>query len=392
VSIRAATAVSEKTYDGRGAGVDVARRVKAELPLAARSVAIVFAAIDVDLPGLLAGIRSELDIPLIGCTTYGEATAEGYTEQSVTLLVLTSDDAELGIGLGEGLLARGNAAVTEAWAAASKSLTSPPKLVIAFPDAALSGVGEVVVKALLDVTEGAIPIIGGCPGDGGRFKSTHQLFGDRVVTDSVPLLLIGGNVSARVVTRTGWKPVGLRGTATRAEGPRLFEIDDKPAIKFMERYIAGSDVDDPEVLGNYPIAVFPEDNNATNDKFILRSAFFSDRATGSITYGAPIPQGAAVQLGRAFRDNVIDSASEAAREVLTDGPPACILFASCGGRKLVLGAKVTREVEALRETVGTQIPICGFYSYGELGPYDSRSADTRTTRYHNCTLVLCALG
>lgn len=385
--------VSEQTYAGGAAGTDVAKRVKAALPLGARSVGIVFASVDTDLPALLAGIRTELDIPLIGCTTYGEATAEGgYTEQSVTLLVMTSDDAEFGLGLGEGLVARGADAVNDAWTAAAGALSTAPKLVIAFPDGALTSRGELVVEALSRKTENAIPIIGGCPGDGGKFKQTFQLFapaGDagRVLSDSVPLLLVGGNVSTAVVTRTGWKPVGLRGTATRVDGPRLLEIDGKPALQFIERYVP--DVDDPEILGNYPIAVFPEDQSS--ERFMLRSAFFSDRATGSIVYGAAIPQGAAVQLGRAFRDHVIDSASEAAREVLRDGPPGCVLFASCGGRKLVLGGKVGREVEALRETLGAGVPVAGFYSYGELGPYDSRSADSRTARYHNCTLVLCAI-
>jgi hypothetical protein len=72
-----------------------------------------------------------------------------------------------------------------------------------------------------------------------------------------------------------------------------------------------------------------------------------------------------------------------------------VLFASCGARKLVLGGSVGEEVTALANVFDASVPIAGFYSYGEVGPasHDERGSSLNGTvpRYHNCTLVACAL-
>lgn len=390
MSVRAATSVSVRIHEPRVAGAELASEALGKLSLGKQSVGILFASIELDLPELLAGLRASLDIPIVGCTTYGEATSAGYTEASATLLILTTDDGELGIGLGEGLVTRREAAVADAWEQASAKLTLPPRLVLVFPDAALTACGEVVVDALNAKLGGKVPVMGGCPGDGGRFKKTFQFFEDRVVSDSVPMIVIAdASLDPIVITRTGWEPVGHRGIATKVSGTDVVEIDHRPAVEFLGRYI--TQLDDPEVLATFPIALFPEGD--TSERFILRSPFFYNKETGAVTYGGLIPEGSTVQVGRAFRDRVLESAEDAARTAITRAggrKPSCVLFASCGGRKMVLGAKLDREIALLVEQFGADTPIAGFYSYAEIGPFDSHDAAASRARYHNCTLVVCA--
>ncbi len=390
MGIRAITAAVETFVDGHAAGVEVAKMVLAHGPLARRSVAILLLTIEADVEAVAAGVRKTLGVPLIGCTTYSEATGAGYTEESVTLLVLTSDTAEFGIGLGERLSTEGADAVGKGWDEAVGMLSKPPRLVIAFPDGALSGRGELVVDALRAKTANRIPIVGACPGDGGAFKRTLQIFDDKVLSDAVPLLLVAGDdVVPAVVTRTGWEPIGAIGVATKASGAVLEEVDGAPALDFVARYV--SEIDDPEILGTFPIALCDDDGT----HYVVRSPFFADRAKGTVTYAAPIPVGAKIRMGRAYREQVVASASDAARAILGargGTPPSCVFFASCGARKLVLGAAVDREVDALKKVFGDDVPIAGFYSYGEIGPLDEpANGGTIDTRYHNCTLVLCAL-
>jgi hypothetical protein len=46
------------------------------------------------------------------------------------------------------------------------------------------------------------------------------------------------------------------------------------------------------------------------------------------------------------------------------------ILISCVGRKLVLQARTEEEVWAAKKILGEKTAIAGFYSYGELSPYN----------------------
>src|SRR4051812_3268807 len=114
MTIRAATASSEDVHEAFGAGQAIADRVKAKAPLGKHSVAVLFASIRFDVAALVKGVRSRLDVPLVGCTTHSEASDEGYFEDAAVLLLLTSDAPCFGVGLGEALSDGVESAVTSA--------------------------------------------------------------------------------------------------------------------------------------------------------------------------------------------------------------------------------------------------------------------------------------
>ncbi len=391
--IQAATGSSEALEDGFVAGREAAAQALGGVERGARSVVVVLCSVMFDLEAVLRGVRSVIDAPVVGGTTYSEATDAGHTDDSVSLLLLTGDDLRFGVGLGEGLAADPQAAVDAAWSAAQAMLGEAPSLAIALPDAALSHQGEAVADALLRHSGGRCPIVGGCTGDGGRFQQTFQLFGDRVLSDAIPLLLLGGGVTAHVVTRTGWTPMGEPGVVTRVEENRLFEIDGAPSIQFLRRYIGDFDVH-PEVMGTYPIALMDETVERDGvTHYVIRSPFFYDAASDSIAYGGRIRQGSHVQMGRSSRDLILAGAGDAAlqlRRRVERRRPLCLFFASCGARKLMLGLAVPKEAGALREAF-PGVPMLGFYSFGEIGAFDSDEPALARPRYHNCTLVVCAL-
>jgi hypothetical protein len=57
------------------------------------------------------------------------------------------------------------------------------------------------------------------------------------------------------------------------------------------------------------------------------------------------------------------------------------------GRKLVMGARVEEEVEAVSDAFGPGTTLAGFYSYGEISPF-ARSPDCRL---HNQTMTITCL-
>ena len=65
-------------------------------------------------------------------------------------------------------------------------------------------------------------------------------------------------------------------------------------------------------------------------------------------------------------------------------PTGLALLVSCVGRKLVMGDRVEEEVEAVREVLGASVPLCGFYSYGEVAPFN----DSVRCELHNQTMTI----
>lgn len=391
MTIGCATASSSVVEDPVEASEEIAEAIRRKLPLRSSSVGILFCSSDFNLTELIKALESRLPFPIVGCTTYSEATEDGYTEASVSLMVLTSDALAIGIGLGEGLCADLGGAVATAYDQARAALGTDPKLILTFPDAGLSCLGEAVITEIEKRNTGGAPVFGGCPADGGKFRQTFQICGGKVYSDAIPIVMLGGDINPVVITRSGWIPLGARARATKVDGNRLLEVDGRPAIDYLQRYIGVTD--DPDVLGTYPIAMLDERLGEDAGRFfVMRSPFSYDKATGSIQFAGCIQRDSVIQLARGTRDDILGGVRDAVSalaERAAGRELAGVLFVSCGARKLMLGRAAEREVALIRDVLPGGLPIAGFYSYGEIGALDSEDERLDDTRFHNTTLVLC---
>ncbi|MEY2954251.1 MAG: hypothetical protein RLZZ401_2338, partial [Pseudomonadota bacterium] len=64
-----------------------------------------------------------------------------------------------------------------------------------------------------------------------------------------------------------------------------------------------------------------------------------------------------------------------------------VLLISCIGRKLVMGARVDEEVEAVADVFGPGAVLTGFYSNGEISPH----MQTVDCKLHNQTMTITTL-
>ncbi len=112
-----------------------------------------------------------------------------------------------------------------------------------------------------------------------------------------------------------------------------------------------------------------------------------------MTFAGDMPTGHLCQLMRANFERVIDAAENAAEDVKefvsgeASGADEVTIAISCIGRRLVLGPRAEEEVEALVEVLGEQAHIVGFYSYGELAPYQKGGA----CELHNQSMTLIGI-
>jgi hypothetical protein len=330
-------------------------------------------------------------LKLIGCTTDGEmSSAHGFTEDAITLALLSSDRIEFSVGVGERAGSEPHAAAAQAIAMARPGLRSEPKLALVLPDGLSASAFQVLDG--FDAALGAgVPVVGGMSADrvGGNRSSyrTHQFFGRRVMSDSVPTLLLGGDLLFSLGVESGWSPVGATLTVTRSEANLLHELDGRPALDLYTHYLGKVMHEDLAGLGSYPLAVYEQGL----DRFYLRVPSRADPGTGAIHFLGEVPEGAQVRITQAIRDAVIDgverSAAVARSRYPGEAPGFAMLF-SCTGRKIVLGTKTAEEVGRACAELPDALPVCGFYTFGEIGPV----ADHCCARYHNTTFVTLLIG
>jgi hypothetical protein len=332
-------------------------------------------------------------IALAGSSTAGEmSSVMGFQQDSLELALFASDSVDVTVGLGREIARDPRAAVAEAVRQARAATALPPTLCIVMPT-----IGVVDTRALLgalhDELGPAVPVLGGgatpeSPVADPAATSGLQFAGHAVVDGGIAILLFSGPLDYAFGVETGWRGVGPRATVTgvAADG-RVTEIDGQAAVDFFERYLGSSEGQPPPIAN--PLAVFDAHDASA---FYLRTATDLDRASGSVAFFGPLPEGSTVQLTVAATDEIV----EGARASITDAlarfpggrPPAAALLWSCATRRFLLGTRTRREVEAVRSVIGPDTPVAGFYCLGEIAPI----VDGDVSQFHNATLVSVLLG
>ena len=108
---------------------------------------------------------------------------------------------------------------------------------------------------------------------------------------------------------------------------------------------------------------------------------------------AAIPQGTTIRLMIGDRDKAIAAAKTAAgvaREQLGGATPKFILMFNCMARNKLLGMHCHEENHEVSQTIGADVPMVGFYTYGEQGPLFGKKGTP--AYFHNETMTLLVVG
>ncbi len=348
---------------------------------------LLFITYDTDPAPFLSGVRAAYpDIELIGSTSVGEMSSTlGFREDSVTLALFASDTVDITAGWSAGVAADPVDAARRAIDRARAKTDQEPRLCVALPSVA-TGDPTPLLHELRHRLGSEVPILGGGSGPRivGAADRARQFFGDDVLEDAVTVLLFSGPLSCSFGIDTGWRPVGRTGTVTDASRSTIRTIDGEPAVVFYERYLGPGG----KPTAANPLAVFAD----ASEDFHLRVPLEADPSTGSVEVAGDISEGARVRLTVAVTGDIFDGTRSAVRHAIdaypaTTAPPAAALVFSCAIRKMVLGTRTGLELDIARDELGSSVPICGLYCYGEIAPLA-----TGATRFHNETIVTVLLG
>ena len=124
---------------------------------------------------------------------------------------------------------------------------------------------------------------------------------------------------------------------------------------------------------------------------LIRTILGVNEADGSLVLAGDVHADGYLRLMHASTDSLVEgaqAAAEAARAALGAPGDGLTVLVSCVGRKLVMGARVDEEVEAVGEVFGQGTTLTGFYSHGEISPMLPSSE----CRLHNQTMTVTFVG
>ncbi len=361
---------------------------------------VVFGSPRFDHAQLLGGIVSVTgDVPMVGGSTAGEISTSGFSTQSVVIMALSSNTLDFVTGIGLNMRQDETACAVALADDISREIPMKETLsLLIFPDG-MGGDGVKVIEGLQSVMGAGMEIVGGYLGDDENFGTTYQYFNGTVYTDAIPGLLVCGKEGLRtgIGVRSGFESIGNRFWCTESEGNVVKRFDDEPALELYKQFLGEERSRRlPGVCLEYPFGLIDDKVSiAGQEYFQLRCGLAINHEKKTITLAASIPEGGAITLTTASRGDIINGAklaAEQAKESLGDAKPQAILMFSCVGRKLVLGRRTQEEVEAVKKILGEDVPLAGFYTYGEIGPIDKRKAGLAAAKFHNETAVLWVLG
>ena len=389
------TAITE-IKDSFTAGVNVAQKALDKLSGLTPNIGIVFSSSNYDNKKLLEGIKKIIgDIPLIGCSTAGSFTEEGLTESGVTLSLVSSDDFQFFTGHGTSLQEN----ILKSVKSASQDF---PQEIKGFPHKSgillidgLKGIGESVTLAAASVLGPEVKLAGGAAGDDLKFLKTYIFDNQTINSNALSLCLVASKSPVVISVKHGHMPISQSYKVTKAQGTRVFEIDNKPAAhiweKLLDEKIQAKEVEAITARDERKIKQFLiryEAGLSSGNQYKLRSpiALNSD---GSMNFVCTMTEGTTFKLMDSDESKQIESAREAAKSAKENAHGYKIIGAlvfDCICRRMILRNRFPEAIQAIKEELGEDIPIIGFETYGEI------AMDVgQLSGFHNTTTVIMLL-
>jgi small ligand-binding sensory domain FIST len=239
-----------------------------------------------------------------------------------------------------------------------------------------------------DATAPGVPLLGGVP-SGARRPGEHRLFLEGwTFRDGAVGVSFSGRVHLEAAVAQSCRPIGEPMIVTRADGPRILELDrGRPAdvlrdlapglppedrVRMREGLLCGVE------MRSTQIEYGPGD-------FLIRDVLRIEADGGAMVVAADLDEYAVVQL------HVRDQATAAADLVRALGPleagaadSAGVLMFSSASRGAALHGAPGHDASLLAERLGP-VPTCGLFGDGEIGPVGG------TTYLHARTSAIAVL-
>ena len=323
---------------------------------------------------------------IIGCTTAGEINGQGVYDDSLQITAIQWERITMRVA---DLRVSGMQNSFQAGASLASTLKAGTLRAMLVLSDGLNVNGTDILKGIQSVLGNDIPTLGGMAGDNAAFTRTLLLH-NNVVSDNLAIAvgLYGDNLITASGALGGWKPYGPPRKVTRAIKNVVYEMDGKPALPLYRMYIGEHYARNLPGSGlKFPFAFVGEGGREVET---IRTLLSIDATANSLTFAGDVPEGQTVRFCQTTHDRLVEGAGGAARMVSIALPEEAARSAglaicvSCVGRKLVMAEQVADEIKIVKDILGPQAAITGFYSNGEFSP----SQLSEHSVLHNQTMTI----
>lgn len=381
------TSASSSLTDAYRAGCEIGEALKDASP----EVILLFTSItfESDFADFFAGLYDGLEtreVLIFGGTGDGIYEATLTAHYGVCALGIASGGAiawsaavETGVG------ADSSGATRKCAVTALERLEGTPTWAFVLADGVTAD-GTGVAAGLRDVLSN--PCIGGMTGDDRKFTRSRIFLNGREIEDGIAILLASGAIPFISHANSGFVPIGAPGTVEESHGKSIGRISGKTPLAFIKEQV-GRPLAEAD-LGILALANYTE---PLQKQFFLRASYRFDMLSGAIEIFGSIPAGSTVRVSGAGREQLLAAVTECIDSLVATGfTPAAAIVISCAGRKWELESSGEEEVRLVQDVIGQQIPLVGFPSFGEIGPFFRHGGTYSESFFHNATLVICLLG
>lgn len=247
--------------------------------------------------------------------------------------------------------------------------------------------GSQLTKGMNAASDNELLVTGGLCGDAARFEKTLAAYNENPKQGEIIAIgFYGETFEASFAIHGGWTPFGPERVVTSSESNVLFELDGQPALDLYKKYLGEKSKELPAAALLYPLNVL----SANEKQSYVRTILNIDEETNAMVLAGDIPENSRVQLMMTNVDNIANASELAAKQAIEKRKtkPQLALLVSCIGRKLVLDQRVEEEIEEVVSIVGDDTTICGFYSYGEIAPFNLEI----NCQLHNQTMTITLIS
>jgi hypothetical protein len=230
-----------------------------------------------------------------------------------------------------------------------------------------------------------VTVSGGLAGDGVEFQKTFVIADAPAESNIILALGIYGESTVLTGSFAGFDEFGVEKTVTKSSANIVYEIDGEPALDMYKRYL-GAEAEGLPMSGLYfPISVKESESSVP----LIRTLLAIDNDSKSLTFAGTVKQGSTIRLMKSNIDNLTHNAALAAKnakckEFYSSG--VCLVV-SCVGRMIIMKQMVEEELDEVKNEIGENVAIIGFYSYGELAPH----IGLKKCSLHNQTMTITAI-
>ena len=247
--------------------------------------------------------------------------------------------------------------------------------------------GSKLIEGLENKLNKNISITGGMCGDDARFEKTLSSYKDNPKTGEVVLIgLYGDALEVSFASAGGWFPFGPERKITKSKDNIIYEIDNKPALEIYKNHLAHRAIGLPSASLSFPLNVTYQGKTQA----VVRTILAVDESQNTLILAGDAPENSKVQLLMASVDALIDGAQNATELAVKNREKKAeiAVLVSCIGRKLVMNNRVGEETEYVKESLDASTLITGFYSYGQIAPFNGNDY----TNLHNQTMTVTLIS